>query len=40
MASVVLASGAMAAGLADHDSSVAMTIIERLAAIEPKRPGS
>ena len=31
---------AMAAGLADHDTSVAMTIIERLAAIEPKRAGS
>jgi len=30
---------AMAAGLADHDTSVAMTIIERLAAIEPKRAG-
>ena len=31
---------AMAAGLADQDTSVAMTIIERLAAIEPKRPGA
>jgi len=31
---------AMAAGLADQDTSVAMTIIERLAAIEPKRAGS
>lgn len=31
---------AMAAGLADHDTSVAMTIIERLAAIEPKRAGA
>ncbi|HXJ81523.1 MAG TPA: NAD-binding protein, partial [Candidatus Methylomirabilis sp.] len=30
---------AMAAGLADHDTSVAMTIIERLAAIEPKPAG-
>jgi 3-hydroxyisobutyrate dehydrogenase-like beta-hydroxyacid dehydrogenase len=30
---------AMAAGLADHDTSAAMTIIERLAAIEPKRAG-
>ena len=28
---------AMAAGLADHDTSVAMTIIERLAAIEPPK---
>jgi 3-hydroxyisobutyrate dehydrogenase-like beta-hydroxyacid dehydrogenase len=31
---------AMAAGLADQDTSVAMTIIERLAAIEPKRAGT
>jgi 2-hydroxymethylglutarate dehydrogenase len=30
---------AMAAGLADQDTSVAMTIIERLAAIEPKPAG-
>jgi 3-hydroxyisobutyrate dehydrogenase-like beta-hydroxyacid dehydrogenase len=28
---------AMAAGLADQDTSVAMTIIERLAAIEPPK---
>src|SRR4029077_19719631 len=31
---------AMAAGLADQDTSVAMTIIERLAAIDRKRPGA
>jgi 3-hydroxyisobutyrate dehydrogenase len=30
---------AMAAGLSDQDTSVVMTIIERLAAIEVKRPG-
>jgi len=30
---------AMAAGLADQDTSVVMTIIERLAAVEGKRPG-
>jgi hypothetical protein len=29
----------MAAGLSDQDTSVVMTIIERLAAIEVKRPG-
>jgi predicted transcriptional regulator len=29
---------AMAAGLADYDTSVVMTIIERLAAVEVSRP--
>jgi len=31
---------AMAAGLADQDTSVVMTIIERLAAVEPPRAGA
>ena len=31
---------AMAAGLADHDTSVVMTIIERLAAVEVRRAGA
>jgi 3-hydroxyisobutyrate dehydrogenase-like beta-hydroxyacid dehydrogenase len=31
---------AMAAGLEDQDTSVAVTIIERLAAVEVSKPGS